>query len=470
MNGRLRLAVTGRPVVHSKSPDIFRRIFETCSISGFYTRIAADSFEDAVRCSEIISLNGINVTSPYKEDAFRASGSRAYTSEFLNASNTVCFPGSGKYSHKLISSDNTDPEGVSSSVLKRFSSPGSLKAVVIGAGGAGAAACYALSKAGFKTVMVNRSIEKARQKTAYINNCSAESLDNINKAVGNASLIVHTLPVPDYFFDPDILMKGAVLFDANYKYSPLKKAARERGLEYIEGREWLLGQAEAAYRIFGKNAGLTDCDDSRCNGDGSGPGEFPGRQSSIEAPADLIKNADSIFSSSLCFDNISLIGFMGCGKSAAGRKLSRLTGYEFIDTDDVVETRAGMSISGIFDKKGEAYFRKMEQDVLEEILSTCSRKIISCGGGVVGNRKTRENLKKFSLPVWLLAPPEVSVSRITDNSRPLLDTEKKYDKAAALFNERIDMYGSTSELLINTETRDADETAGRIYEEICEFL
>ena len=66
MNGRLRLAVTGRPVVHSKSPDIFRRIFETCSISGFYTRIAADSFEDAVRCSEVISLNGINVTSPYK--------------------------------------------------------------------------------------------------------------------------------------------------------------------------------------------------------------------------------------------------------------------------------------------------------------------------------------------------------------------------------------------------------------------
>ena len=470
MNGRLRLAVTGRPIIHSKSPDIFKRIFETDSVSGFYTRIAADSIDDALRCSEIISLNGINVTSPFKEDAFRVSVDRADTAEFLNASNTLCFPVSGKVANSRIFSDNTDPEGVLSAVSKSFPSPEGLKAVVIGAGGAGAACCYTLSKSGFKTVMVNRTVEKARQRTADIKNCSAESLDNINKAVGNASLIVHTLPVSDYFFNPDVLLKDAVLFDANYKYSPLKKAALERGMEYIDGREWLLGQAEAAYRVFRRKAGFTGSPDNNFQGNADNSLKSLREKGSNEVSSDLIKNADSIFSSSLCFSNISLIGFMGCGKSAAGRKLSKLTGYDFIDTDTVIEARAGMSISELFEKKGESYFRKMEEDVLTEILSSVSRKIISCGGGVVGNNVIREHLKEYSLPVWLLAAPEVSVSRITDNSRPLLETGRKYEKAAALFNERIDLYGSASEMIINTETRDADKTAGRIYEEICEFL
>ena len=468
MNGKLRLAVTGNPIIHSKSPDIFKRIFEVDSVDGFYTRIAADSIDDAVRCSEIMSVSGMNITSPFKEDAFRLSVSRGRTAEFLNASNTFCFPVNEKYSGAEIFSDNTDPEGVVSAVLKKFSDPAGAKALVIGAGGAAVAACYALSESGFETVMVNRTVEKARQKTAGIKNCRAESLDNINNTVKEASLIVHTLPVPDYFFDQKLLMKEAVLFDANYKYSPLKKVAEEKGLDYIDGREWLLGQAEAAYRIFRKNIALHELSEK------SGNMEIKGKYNPVEysdsTALKLFKDSDSIFSSSLCFNNISLIGFMGSGKSAAGRKLSELTGYELIDTDSVIEKRAGMSIRGIFEKKGESYFREMERDVLKEILSSCSRKIISCGGGSVGNNEIREHLKKYSLPVWLLASPEVSAARITDNSRPLLEKEKKYERATALFNKRIDLYGSTSELVINTETRNAEETAGRIYEEICEFL
>ena len=468
MNGRLRLAVTGNPVVHSKSPDIFRRIFEIDSVEGFYTRIAADSIEDAVRCSEIMSLNGINITSPFKEDAFRISGVRGITAEFLNASNTFCFPGNEKYSGERIFSDNTDPEGVAAAVLKKFPDPEGGKAVVIGAGGAAVAACYALSGSGFETVMVNRTVEKARQKTASVKNCRAESLDNINNAVKGASLVVHTLPVSDYFFDPDALMKGTVLFDANYKYSPLRKVAMEKGLEYIDGREWLLAQAEAAYRIFRKNADFSgSCGES---GKERVLGKCNCLKESEGAVLNLFEDSKPIFSTSLCFNNISLIGFMGSGKSAAGRKLSELTGYELIDTDSVIEAKAGMSISEIFGDKGEAYFRRLERDVLGEILSSGSRKIISCGGGVVGSRENRDNLKKYSLPVWLLASPEVSAARITDNSRPLLEKDQKYEKAAALFNERIDYYGSTSELVINTETRNAEEAAGRIYEEICEFL
>ncbi len=311
----------------------------------------------------------MNVTSPFKDDALKISVDKSGTADFLDASNTLTF------SEGNVTADNTDPEGVYSAVLKKFPAAGGCKAVVIGAGGAGAAASYALSKAGFKTVMVNRTLERAQVKTSCIKNCSADSLDNINNAVKDASLIVHTLPVPEYYFDAEYLSADAVLFDANYKYSPLKKAALDKGLDYIDGRQWLLGQAEAAYRIFMSKAG---CSEMRKNAGNYIPGNL---------------NQPSVFSSSLNFKNISLIGFMGSGKSASGRTLAELTGYEFIDTDSVIEKKAGITIKEIFETRGEPYFRKLERDVFEELLNSGRGKIISCGGGAVGDSRIRELLK-----------------------------------------------------------------------------
>ena len=446
MNGSLRLAVTGRPIIHSKSPCIFSSIFENESVSGFYSRIAADTIDEAVKCAENIKISGMNVTSPFKEDALKISENVNSTAEILDASNTLTL------SNSIVSAANTDPEGVSAAVLKKFPAPGGCKAVVIGAGGAGAAAAYALSKIGFKTVMINRTVEKAEIKTSCIKNCSADSLDNINNAVKDASLIVHTLPVSEYFFDIEYLSDNAVLFDANYKYSPLKKAAEAKGLDYIDGRQWLLGQAEAAYKIFVNKAG---CPEMRKKAENYIPGKL---------------DQTLVFSTALNFKNISLIGFMGSGKSASGRALADLTGYEFIDTDSVIEKKAGITIKEMFKEKGEPYFRKLERDVFEELLNSSSRKIISCGGGAVGDSRIRTLLKAHSLPVWLTASVKVSLERIKDNNRPLLDNDEKRRNAVKLFNERIDLYGSVSELIVNTENRDAEKTAGRIYEEISEFL
>ncbi len=136
----------------------------------------------------------------------------------------------------------------------------------------------------------------------------------------------------------------------------------------------------------------------------------------------------------------------------------------------VIEKKAGMNIRDIFQQKGEPYFRRIERDVLVSALSENKHKIISCGGGVVEDSFIREKLKGMSLPVWLLSSPEVSLKRITDDSRPLLNSTQRYEKALSIFNRRIDLYGKASELLINTEVRDGNNTARRLYEEICEFL
>ena len=444
MSGSLRLAVTGNPIMQSLSPVIFDRIFSKTGIDGFYTRIMADSIEETVSAARIISLDGLNITSPFKSDAGNIAEEKNDVVRLLNASNTMTFKGGGLQTY------NTDPKGVSLPVLKKIPHPSGKKAVVIGAGGAGIAACYALSYLGFRTVLVNRTVEKGREKSAAIKNCRSESLDKIDEEINSASVIIHSLPVPDYFFNPEKLNKNAVLFDANYKYSPLKKIARERGFEYIDGRDWLLGQAEDAYRIFSSGAG-----------DLSGSGEDGSR---------ILSDSDDVFTSSPCFENISLIGFMGSGKTAVGRYLSRKTGWELIDTDSVIEKKAGMNIRDIFQQKGEPYFRRIERDVLVSALSENKHKIISCGGGVVEDSFIREKLKGMSLPVWLLSSPEVSLKRITDDSRPLLNSTQRYEKALSIFNRRIDLYGKASELLINTEVRDGNNTARRLYEEICEFL
>jgi shikimate dehydrogenase len=443
MSGSLRLAVTGNPIMQSLSPVIFEKIFSKTGLNGFYIRIMSDSIEETVKAARIISLDGLNITSPFKSDAGNIADEKNDVVKLLNACNTMTFKGG------RLQSFNTDPQGVLLPVLKKIKDPSGKKAVVIGAGGAGIAACYALSSLGFRTVLVNRTLEKGREKTAAIKNCSSESLDKIDEVIKDASVVIHSLPVPEYFFNPEKLNSEAVLFDANYKYSPLKKIAREKGLDYIDGREWLLGQAEEAFRIFS-----------------SGAGKLCGEAG--EEGSTILSGTD--FTSSPCFKNISLIGFMGSGKTATGKHLSSMTGWDFIDTDSVIEKKAGMRINDIFQQKGESYFRKMERDVLISVLSEGNKKIISCGGGVVEDSIIREKLKEMSLPVWLLSSPEVSLKRITDNSRPLLNSPERNEKALSIFNRRIDLYGKTAELLINTEVRDGINTARRLYEEICEYL
>ena len=88
---------------------------------------------------------------------------------------------------------------------------------------------------------------------------------------------------------------------------------------------------------------------------------------------------------------IVLTGFMGTGKTSVGRELSKALGYEFIDTDVLIEEREGMPISLIFKKKGEDYFRSVEQKTVEEV-SKMDKAVIATGGGVIKNRTNVKNL------------------------------------------------------------------------------
>ena len=120
---------------------------------------------------------------------------------------------------------------------------------------------------------------------------------------------------------------------------------------------------------------------------------------------------------------IFLIGMMGSWKTTIGKKLAKESNLKFLDTDDAVQLRTSKSIPAIFKDEGEAYFRKIESNVLREGLKD-GYKIISTGGGIVLLSKNRSFLKNKGYTIYLRASIEVLVKRINNvNNRPLLKAD-----------------------------------------------
>ena len=144
--------------------------------------------------------------------------------------------------------------------------------------------------------------------------------------------------------------------------------------------------------------------------------------------------------------NIVLVGFMGCGKTTIGKKLARANSYMFIDMDDEIVNKAGMEITEIFEKYGEAEFRRMETELCAE-LSTRQGCVIATGGGVIKNERNMELLKKNGVVLYIKASPEHIYNNIkNDKSRPLLNGGDKMKKIGEMMEERKPLYEQRCDL------------------------
>jgi len=161
---------------------------------------------------------------------------------------------------------------------------------------------------------------------------------------------------------------------------------------------------------------------------------------------------------------IVLTGFMGTGKTSVGKALSSELGYEFVDTDTLIEKREGMAISLIFKKKGEEYFREVEQATVEEV-SRKNRVVIATGGGVIKNKINVDNLGKRGVIVWLKANPEIILKRVMleGGKRPLLDVKEPLDEINKLLSERLKFY-EQADASVDTNYITPRETAHEIIE------
>ncbi len=162
--------------------------------------------------------------------------------------------------------------------------------------------------------------------------------------------------------------------------------------------------------------------------------------------------------------NLTLTGFMGSGKTTVGRMVSSLLRFEFLDTDHLIERRAGMRIADLFQQQGEAAFRKLEQEVVAE-LAARQAVVIATGGGVVVNPDNLASLKQHSLVVCLWASPETVWNRVRHSShRPLLKDPNPLARIRQLLIERRPFY-QQADVLVQTELRAWRDVARFVVQE-----
>jgi shikimate dehydrogenase len=425
-------AVAGHPVLHSRSPDLFQAGFKAVGFPGRYIRLAARDAAEILALAEMLRLEGVNVTSPFKETIVPLLSSLDPAARRLGAVNTIVRKDGGWVG------GNSDPEGVIGALEARGAKPRGQRVVILGAGGAGRAAAYGLSRVGAEVVIINRTPEKA-ERAARDFGCQWEIWGRVEREIQTADIIVSCLPVRDRIADPELLDRRQVVVDARYPRSILAQDARSRGCSVISGEDWLLNQAFPAFERF----------------------------TGLPAPRQAMEKALSEESSSIRKPGLALIGFMGAGKSTIGALLSRKEGWVFEDTDALIEKRTGLSISRLFALAGETAFRDLETCLLRTLEFGRGR-VASLGGGIVLDRENRDLIRRKAVTFWVLSDPDRAAARLADGSRPLLAGADSAEKAGVLFRERLGLYAETADAVVfNTEGTGGPEAAAeRIIDEI----
>jgi shikimate kinase len=159
--------------------------------------------------------------------------------------------------------------------------------------------------------------------------------------------------------------------------------------------------------------------------------------------------------------NIALIGFMGTGKSSVGRLVAAQLHFELVDTDELIERRAGKPISRIFAEDGEPGFREIERQLVAE-MAGWRHKVISAGGGLGADEANQASLKQHALVVCLCATPESIWQRVKNQThRPLLQDPDPLNRIRALLAERTPVYRQ-ADVLMNTEMRSVRDVAQQV--------
>ena len=415
MSEKKLFTVCGRPILHSKSPDIFRLLFAGKDYPGYYTRISSGNAKEILSIVKELNISGLNVTSPFKAEMFKLINQSDSVAEAVSAVNTILFKEGVSYGY------NTDTIGVVETLKQNGIDLNNKSCLIVGYGSSAGAAVY-----GIKTewqdadvIITGRNKEKMIKFSESLKCRFISTGENLKPY-----LIISTLPKNEYYDINNYLKYCNYFLDAAYPFSLLRNEARKYNCKIIQGEEWLVNQAIGSFNIFkGEDIPLSVQKDN------------------IQWILNQVQN-DIITR----LKNIYLTGFSGSGKTSIGKLLAEKFGYLYFDTDKLIEERENLSINNIFQNKGEEYFRNVEGEVLEKI-SKIKNAVISCGGGTLLNENSIELAKKTGYIIWLHSPLEVCLDRIDKKEKPMLKS-KSIQEIENLYNERKFLYCKSSDLLV----------------------
>lgn len=166
-----------------------------------------------------------------------------------------------------------------------------------------------------------------------------------------------------------------------------------------------------------------------------------------------------------------LVGYMGCGKSTLGRKLARRLGFAFVDTDALVEERAGASVADVFRYEGEQRFREAEREALERAIAASDNAVVSTGGGLPTWRDNMARLNDVGHTVFLRRSAEQIARRLSPYGRHKRPRLRGLDDAGLVaFMERDmaarDPFYSQAQLVVDCDDMSDDEVVDYILEQI----
>lgn len=249
ITGRVILAgVVGQPVSHSLSPAIHNGWLEAAGIDGTYGAFGpkdAAGFDALLAAGRAGLIAGVNVTAPFKEQAFAACDRVSNAAQLVRSANILVFRDG------LIHGDSSDGLGVLNALSEQAPALklDGARVVLLGAGGASRAAAGALVEAGATVVILNRTRERAQALADDLG--GRVGVAETEAQTDDADLVINALSVPPTY-DLSRLKPQAVVMDMTYRplITPFLQAARARGLITVDGLAMLIGQAVPSFEAF----------------------------------------------------------------------------------------------------------------------------------------------------------------------------------------------------------------------------